>query len=491
MIGKGGTRSGHHAGAMGESNGDLNGMEVLNEYGFVPVSGENPYAVGAYATGSKTRGIRNFAMNDSPLNFSDMGYDITGPQVHADGEIWSATNFDIRAALVAKYGAGTPALQRECADGKRPADQCPGNRRWAQLMYDAYLLMPVAPTMLQARDAYLAADQMRFGGANQLELWRAFARRGFGETAFSTNTAADTDTDPKPDFASPVHNEAAVTFAAVAADEGNAPITKARVYVGRYEARVSPVADTDPSTTAPAPGTNNLDQYGYFVPGTYEFVVHAPGYGHVRLTRTFTAGQRVTVTVPMRTNWASRSKGAAAFGDGTRLADLIDDTEKTNWQADGGPVQGRSVVVDLAGGVRTVGRVQVSAMLVPGQNRFTALRQFQIWTCNAAEANCNGPEDYTLRLTSPADAFPGDAPRPVSPALLLRSFSLPAAVAATHVRFVVVENQCTGQVQFQGTQDNDPATPNDCRTGKEGPEVSILAPRDTSVVAAELQAFSR
>ena len=42
MIGKGGTRGGHHAGAMGESLGDLLGMEYLNEYGFVPVSGEEP-----------------------------------------------------------------------------------------------------------------------------------------------------------------------------------------------------------------------------------------------------------------------------------------------------------------------------------------------------------------------------------------------------------------------------------------------------------------
>ena len=32
---------------MGESFGDLNGMEYLNEYGYVPVSGENPFAVGA------------------------------------------------------------------------------------------------------------------------------------------------------------------------------------------------------------------------------------------------------------------------------------------------------------------------------------------------------------------------------------------------------------------------------------------------------------
>ena len=104
MIGKGSIRTGHHAGAMGESNGDLNAMEYLNEYGFVPASGENPFAVGAYATGKKQRAIRNYGMNYpgtgafptpsstpqvNPLNFSDLGYDLTGGQVHADGEIWT------------------------------------------------------------------------------------------------------------------------------------------------------------------------------------------------------------------------------------------------------------------------------------------------------------------------------------------------------------------------------------------------------------------
>jgi extracellular elastinolytic metalloproteinase len=53
MIGKGGTRGGHHGGAMGESFGDFSGAEYLNEYGYVPVSGENPFAVGAYVTGNK------------------------------------------------------------------------------------------------------------------------------------------------------------------------------------------------------------------------------------------------------------------------------------------------------------------------------------------------------------------------------------------------------------------------------------------------------
>ena len=57
---------------------------------------ENPFAAGPYATGQKTRGIRNYAGNFpatgafparslysqiNPLNFSDIGYDLTGPEV--------------------------------------------------------------------------------------------------------------------------------------------------------------------------------------------------------------------------------------------------------------------------------------------------------------------------------------------------------------------------------------------------------------------------
>ena len=53
MIGKGASRSGHHAGAMGESFGDFDAMEYLNSNGFVPTRDENPFAIGTYATGNK------------------------------------------------------------------------------------------------------------------------------------------------------------------------------------------------------------------------------------------------------------------------------------------------------------------------------------------------------------------------------------------------------------------------------------------------------
>jgi uncharacterized repeat protein (TIGR01451 family) len=499
MIGKGGTRSGHHAGAMGESSGDLMGVEYLNEYGFVPVTNEDPRSLGSYATGNFLRAIRSYNMdsprtgafpepsvtpNVTPLNFSNMGFDSVGQQVHANGEIWSATNNDIREALEAKYNGSFPAsnaqLQADCADGKQPADRCPGNRRWIQIMFDAYLLMPTDASMLEARDAYLAADQMRFGGANQAELWKAFAIRGFGEVATSTNNSAEgtpaADTDPVPDFSSPLHDEATVKFTAT--DEAGVSVN-ARVYVGHYEARVSPIADTNPSTT----GSPNLDDTGSFVPAEYEFVAHAPGYGHVRFRHTLTAGAS-TIAIPLQKNHASKSNGASATGDGTESDFLIDDTEATNWDFGGGgtavDVTQPEVTVDLAGDAPvTVDRVQVSSLLF-GQGRFTALRKFAILACSA---DCSTDSSFTSIYTSPDDAFPGFNPRPVAPEVILRNFDVPNT-QATHLRIRVLENQCTGDADFQGEQDSDPASMTDCSNG-----TVQTVPAHDEVHIAELQVF--
>jgi extracellular elastinolytic metalloproteinase len=487
--------------AMGESWSDLSAVEYLNEYGWVSSDLPNPFTVGAYATGNKATGIRNYAMNESPLNYSDVGYDFVCntdlvtelcsaiSQAHADGEIWTATNYDLRQALVAKYDASFPyadaTLQRRCADGKVPAEQCPGNRRWIQIMFDAFLLMPGDVSMVDARDAYLAADRAIFGGANQAELWRAFARRGLGEHAAESTTVdvdgvpTEDDDDPVPSFESPLAtDEATVTFAPTAADDPGA-VPVARVFVGDYEARVTPVADTDPATPLPA--------VAKFVPGTYRFLVQAPGYGATRFTLTLAPGQTLTHSIALATNWASSAKGATASGDGVGLENLIDDTEATNWAAlDRQPtVAGTQVTVDLAGDTpQPVSSVRVSAMLRPkdsedptdpnGQNRFTALRQFEIWTC---ASQCGDTASYTKLYTSPADAFPGVTPRPLAPNLLLRTFDVPDTTA-THVRLVVVTNQCLGGPAYRGEQDADPASPSDCVDG---------SVRENEVRAAELQ----
>ena len=186
--------TGFQGGAMGESWSDLVALEYLHSHGLT-----SSWIEGEYATGNAKSGIRDYALDANPLNYSDVGFDLTGPEVHADGEIWNAVNYDLRQALVTKYDAtfpsGDKALQLRCADGRPganapepplPADQCPGNRRWIQIVFDAFLLQQGDTSMLTARDAYLAADRMRFGGANQAALWNAFAKRGMGESAATT-----------------------------------------------------------------------------------------------------------------------------------------------------------------------------------------------------------------------------------------------------------------------------------------------------------------
>ena len=501
--------SGDQGRAMGESWSDLTAMELLNGLGLV-TPGQNPFAVGAYVTGDSEKGIRNYAMNSSPLNYGDVGYDfacnltvldVTGQcpdiaQAHSDGEIWSATNFDIRQALIAKYNAvypsGDAALQRRCSSGDLPSDRCPGNRRWVQVMHDAMLLLPSTPSMVDARDAYLAADLARSSDpalswpSNQVELWRAFARRGLGQLAASVDT---NDWDPQPDYSSPRENNAAITFRLVAAEEGKVPVA-GEVFIGRYEARSNPVADTIASTP--------LGDIRLFAPGTYEILVRADGYGHHRFTRTFSAGQKSVVTVSLATNWASGAKGASASGDGIDHAQLIDDTEETNWESlDAVPsvaVLTPEVTVTLPGR-RRINRVQVSGMLevlvgVALQNRHSSVHGFRLLTCDASVSNCSLPLSFTPVFTSPAGAFPSSTLRPLVPDTTLRTFSVPQTFA-THVRFEVLHNKCTGSPGYQGylgvagQEDNDPLNSTSCLIGNP-PQIPA---RGDDVRAAELQVF--
>ncbi len=142
---------------MSESWSDLIAMEYLNEHGYA-APGIRAYTIGEYVTTDPIAGIRNYNMSQSPLNYSSIDYDFVGLQVHASGETWSATNFDIRSAMIARYGAGTPALQKSCANGQTPVTSCPGNRRWAQLMFDSFPLITFSPvSMVDSRNAMLAA----------------------------------------------------------------------------------------------------------------------------------------------------------------------------------------------------------------------------------------------------------------------------------------------------------------------------------------------
>ena len=113
-------------------------------------------------------------------------------------------------------------------------------------------------------------------------------------------------------------------------------------------------------------------------------------------------------------------------------------------------------------------------------SRFTALRKFGIDVCTRA---CTSSKAVWKRVyTSSGSAFPSVRPRPTAPTLNGRTFRLRSSVAATHVRFVALENQCTGFAGYAGELDSDPLNPTDCKTGSD---------RGTIVHAAELEVFAR
>ncbi|MGC9667512.1 M36 family metallopeptidase [Planosporangium sp. 12N6] len=460
-------------GSMGEAWSDLVAAEYLFENN-LRAPGDTPFVTGAYVTGNNATGIRDYDASSSPLNFSDIGFDLTGPEVHADGEIWVAANLRVRDAFVKRYGSGTPQVQRSCAEGTTPVESCPGNRRWIQLMFDSFVLQAASDvSMIDMRDNMLAADVARFDGANQALIWNAFAESGLGRDAAGDGA----DTDPTPSFASPYADNATVTLRPA----GDASRAVVRLYVGDYEARAVPVADTDPAT--PLPDTFQI------VPGKrFTFTVTGAGFGSTKFSEEFRAGKAKDLRPNLRRNLASTASGATVTGDGVNLDKIADDTEATDWASLDG-VAGRRVTVDLAGTrPQVVSRVNVSALLRPAitgdadagtQNRFSALRSFEVLACNAIVADCTKDAGYRRAFVSAPDAFPGGKFRPTAPQLNIRSFSFPP-VLATHLRIKVLASQCTGGPDYAGEQDADPATTTDCATG---------SPFAQQVRIAEFQAF--
>lgn len=111
------------------------------------------------------------AFAESPLNFSGNG----ASEVHNIGEIWCMMLLEVRARIINRLGFAA------------------GNQRMLQITTDAMKLDAASPTMIQARDSIIAADQAGFGGADVDDIWAGFATRGMGFGATTTGTATVTE----------------------------------------------------------------------------------------------------------------------------------------------------------------------------------------------------------------------------------------------------------------------------------------------------------
>jgi hypothetical protein len=478
--------SGQQGGSMGESWSDLVAVEYLNAFGLAGSGGEDRYALGAYATGNVFKGIRDYNADpkNNPLNYSDMGFDSTGPEVHADGEIWNATQMTVRQALVEKYDSQFPyddkVLQKACAVGRTvtgapaPAwNKCPGNRRYITYLFDAMIGQANgAPSMVDMKDVELASILLR-DKSDYDTVAEAFARRGLGRDASSVKSG---DTDPIPSFAGPkAADNATVTFSLVDATSG-APV-KGSVFVGMYHARCMPVATTL--------GGDEAGPKAVFTKGTYTFTVQADGYGIQRFTATYAPGARKQV-FKLAKNLASKRFGPSISGNAgaLRLGNVFDDTEETNGAFNGQPVAGREITVKFLRPKQTFNRIAVSALHHPAKNlpeggteiegRFLGIKAFDL------QASSDGGKTFRTIYRSPSNFFPSARPRPVAPDLINREVKFPAAITADAVKLVIRSSACTGTPEFNQEEESDPVQPSSCTS---------VAGYPTQVTVTELQVF--
>ncbi|MCB1606026.1 MAG: M36 family metallopeptidase, partial [Xanthomonadales bacterium] len=136
-------------------------------------------------------GFRNFPFSPDPAVNPQTYADVaTTNAPHGVGEIWVGALWNVYWNLVDQYGFD-PDLYSGTG----------GNNLLIQLVIDGMKLQPCSPTMVNARDAILLADQPNNGGANQCAIWNGFAAKGLGLNAIGGAFARGDETE---DFAVPV-----------------------------------------------------------------------------------------------------------------------------------------------------------------------------------------------------------------------------------------------------------------------------------------------
>jgi uncharacterized repeat protein (TIGR01451 family) len=196
MVGGGAGLYGNQGYGLSEGWSDFYALALLSEAGD---DLDGAYAYGGYLTyqmsGLKENyyfGIRRYPyttdLGRDPLTLGDVyTNDIArhpsvprnptvtgeGTESHRMGEVWCSVLWDARASLVRRSGFAE------------------GNELILQLVTDSLRLLPPNPNFIQARDAILIADEVNHGGAHRMDLWDAFAKRGWGVSARAQDNIFD------------------------------------------------------------------------------------------------------------------------------------------------------------------------------------------------------------------------------------------------------------------------------------------------------------
>ncbi len=279
------------AGAMGEAWSDFYAMDLLVSRGF-EVDGPAPdVIVGRYVAGGRSDFVRTEPI-DCPVGasssacpggvstgpggytYGDFGDVYLFPQVHADGEIWSQTLWDIRTAL--------------------------GSATTLALVTRGLELSPTEPSFLDMRNAMVQADLVAFGGAHVDVLWQRFAHRGMGFFAVALD---GNDVDPVEDFSLPptCPEECGTVRGRVRESESGRPVAGVRVQVAGHASGFG----TDLAGTTNAKGRYRIADVPF-----HEHVITVASDVHEPVAFTVVVDDTERVQIELVRDWAALAGGA-------------------------------------------------------------------------------------------------------------------------------------------------------------------------------------
>ena len=251
--------------------------------------------------------------------YGDFGKLAGEEEVHADGEIWAETLWDLRGAV------GSADARRLITDGMR--------------------LSPPEPSFLDERNAILRAD-VAAGGARQAAIWSVFAARGMGYSA-STGAAADdvvedfslppTGADPRGRIAGTVVDGATGTGLGDASVEITGHDTGPEPFAGKTDGAGNYAIEGVPARIFPS------------------LLIAAPGYDSLAQPVSVPAGSTAVAGAALRRNWAASPGGATAtagpasgeYADqGCGPDAAIDQSQGSGWSTDA-DAGGKSMIVSL------------------------------------------------------------------------------------------------------------------------------------------------
>lgn len=256
-------------------------LSPLTEHG-LNLGRHQPIDCAVDATGPSCPGFDGVEGGFTYANFAQLKSPARA-EVHADGEIFGETLWDLRRQLIADHGATD------------------GVARARKLITDALRLAPPHPSFLDLRNAIVEADFVS-GEADADAIWLTFTNRGMGW--FAGSDGSD-DLAPRADFSLPpgVGPTGTVTGQLIDRATGN-PVSGVRVAVNGHE-------------------THGLDEVDTFAGSLFDFT---DSEGHYSITLPPGDYDGLHFTLP---GWQERYHPSFSVADGGTTT--VDDTIRRNW----------------------------------------------------------------------------------------------------------------------------------------------------------------